>query len=213
MSIIIRQLGMQDYQTTLNAMRDFTEHRQADTADELWLLEHPPVYTQGLAGKEEHLLQKSEIPVIKTERGGQITYHGPGQLICYVMLNLKRQDFMIKKLVFILEQSIIDLLRSYHIEAERRENAPGVYIEQAKVAALGLRIRKGNTYHGLALNIDMDLTPYKNINPCGFPDLQVTQLSDQKVKKSMQEIGNDLVEVLCTHLNYTPQQRKIVDHF
>ncbi len=183
-------------------MREFTDQRNDETDDEIWLLEHPPVLTQGQAGKEEHLLDPGTIPVIQIDRGGQITYHGPGQLICYVLLNLRRLDLTIKKLINLLEQSIIDLLEQYGIMSERRVNAPGIYVEQAKIAALGLRVKKGCTFHGLALNVNMDLEPFSRINPCGFPGMSITQLSDLGIDRDISEINSDLINILCAHLNY-----------
>ncbi len=202
MNVTIRQFGQMEYLPTWEAMREFTDQRNNETDDEIWLLEHPPVFTQGQAGKEEHLLDSGSIPVIQIDRGGQITYHGPGQLICYVLLNLRRLDLTIKKLINLLEQSIIDLLEQYGIKSERRVNAPGIYVDQAKIAALGLRVKKGCTFHGLALNVKMDLEPFSRINPCGFPGMSVTQLSDLGIDRDISEINSDLINILCTHLNY-----------
>lgn len=142
------------------------------------------------------------ITVVKSDRGGQITYHGPGQLICYVLLNLRRLNLTIKKLVYILEQSVIDLLKGYEIKSERRDNAPGIYVDQAKIAALGLRVRKGCTFHGLALNVSMNLEPFSRINPCGFSGMQVTQISDHNIDRSISEVSDDLIKTLCSQLNY-----------
>ncbi len=156
----------------------FTKGRNTNTADELWVLEHKPVLTQGLAGKAEHLLSNSDIPLVHSDRGGQVTYHGPGQLIVYCLIDIKRLGIGVKKMVSLIEQSIIDLLSDYEINGERKKGAPGVYVNGAKVAALGLKVKQGKTYHGLSLNIDMDLEPFKLINPCGYPDLSVTQMKD-----------------------------------
>ncbi len=191
-----------DYEPVWKAMREFTDQRDNDTNDEIWLLQHSPVFTQGQAGKKEHVLNPGAIPVIQTDRGGQVTYHGSGQLICYVLLNLRRLDLTIKKLVNLLEQSVIDLLKQYGFDSERRKNAPGIYIDQGKIAALGLRVRKGCTYHGLAINVNMDLEPFSHINPCGFPGMAVTQLADLGIDHSLSEVGRTLTDILCTYLNY-----------
>ncbi len=191
-----------DYEPVWKAMREFTDQRDNDTDDEIWLLQHSPVFTQGQAGKKEHVLNSGSIPVIQTDRGGQVTYHGSGQLICYVLLNLRRLDLTIKKLVSLLEQSVIDLLKQYGFDSERRKNAPGIYIDQEKIAALGLRVRKGCTYHGLAINVNMDLEPFSRINPCGFPGMTVTQLADLGIDRSLSEVGRTLTDILCTYLNY-----------
>jgi len=202
MNVIIRKLGQMDYIPVWEAMHEFTDQRNNVTKDEIWLLQHPPIFTQGQAGKEEHLLNPRTITVVKSDRGGQITYHGPGQLICYVLLNLRRLNLTIKKLVYILEQSVIDLLKGYEIKSERRDNAPGIYVDQAKIAALGLRVRKGCTFHGLALNVSMNLEPFSRINPCGFSGMQVTQISDHNIDRSISEVSDDLIKTLCSQLNY-----------
>jgi len=176
--IIARHLGLRDYETIWHEMQQFTEQRNESTADEIWLLEHPPVYTLGLNGKHEHILDAGNIPVVQCDRGGQVTYHGPGQLIVYFLLNLKRRNLGVKKLVNKIEQSIIDLLADSGIESQRRDKAPGIYIEDAKIAALGLRVRRGCSYHGLSLNIDMDMEPFTRINPCGFANLKTIQTHD-----------------------------------
>ena len=175
-NIGVRDLGMAEYLPTWQAMQTFTAERTAATDDELWLCQHPPVFTLGQAGRPEHLLQDIGIPVIKIDRGGQITYHGPGQLVVYLLLDLTRRGLKVRALVRLIEQAVIELLRDYGISGERRDDAPGVYVEGAKIAALGLRIRNGRSYHGLSLNIDMDLTPFAAINPCGYAGLAVTQL-------------------------------------
>lgn len=177
--MIIRKLGVVDYLTTMQAMRDFTESRTEHTPDEIWLLEHPSVFTLGQAGKPQHLLRSTPIELVKSDRGGQITYHGPGQLIAYILFDIKRAGVGVRELVRKLEQAVIELLRvEYQIEAYGRIEAPGVYVEQAKIAALGLRIRNGCSYHGLSLNVKMDLQPFQWINPCGYEGLTVTQLKD-----------------------------------
>lgn len=176
--MLFRSLGLSDYCSTWQAMRDFTDTRTPDTTDEIWLVEHPPVYTQGQAGKPEHLLVPNDIPLVQTDRGGQITYHGPGQLVAYPLLNLKRRKLGVRDLVTLLEQSVIELLAEYGLESAARPDAPGVYVAQRKVASLGLRVRKGCSYHGVSINVDMDLSPFANINPCGYAGLAMTQLRD-----------------------------------
>lgn len=180
--LLLRRLGLVDYAPTYAAMRRFSAERDANTPDELWLLQHPPVYTLGQAGKMEHLLEATEIPVEQTDRGGQITYHGPGQIILYSLIDLKRRALSIRRMVNILEQAIIDFLAENGIEAARRTGAPGVYVGNAKIAALGLRVRNGCCYHGIALNVDLDLAPFSNINPCGHAGLRVTRLTDLGVR-------------------------------
>lgn len=177
-------------------MHQLTENRNENSPDEIWLLEHPPVFTLGLNGKNEHVLDAGNIPVVKCDRGGQVTYHGPGQLIVYLLLDLKRRNLGIKKLVSIMEQAVIDLLSDHGIKGERRDKAPGVYIYNAKIAALGLRVRHGCSYHGLSLNIDMDLEPFTRINPCGFPGLAATQIHDHLPGITMEEIST----AVLTHL-------------
>ena len=176
--IQIREKGLQDYTLILSEMISFTNTRTVDTPDELWLLEHDSVFTQGLTGKPENLLGETDISVIQSDRGGQITYHGPGQLIVYCLIDIKRLGIGVKKMVSLIEQSIIDLLEDYSISSHKVSGAPGVYIDGSKIAALGLKVKHGRTYHGLSLNIDMDLSPYKLINPCGFKNLNVTQMSN-----------------------------------
>lgn len=197
----IRHLaGLQDYAATWAAMRAFTDAREAETPDELWLLEHPPVFTLGQAGRPEHLLAPGAIPVIQTDRGGQVTFHGPGQLVAYVLLDLRRAGIGIKRLVERLEQAIIDLLAEHDIAAERRANAPGVYVAGAKIASLGLRVRNGCSYHGLALNVDMDLEPFGRINPCGYAGLTVTRLVDHAPGITLDETRRALAEILTRQL-------------
>jgi len=174
--IKIREKGLQDYVKTWKEMKSFTENRNSDTPDELWTLEHNSVFTQGLSGKPEHLLKATQIPIIHSDRGGQITYHAPGQLIIYCLIDIKRLGIGIKKMVTIIEQSLVELLSSYDITAHTLKGAPGVYVNDSKIAALGLKVKQGRTYHGLSLNIDMDLSPYKLINPCGYSDLKVTKM-------------------------------------
>ena len=175
--IRVRQLGEREYLSTQSAMREFAASHKPQNTDEIWVLEHPRVYTQGTACQQDTLFP-SDIPIVKSDRGGQITYHGPGQIVIYPLLHLKRYGMGVKALVRNLEQAVIDLLQEQDICGERREDAPGVYVDQAKIAALGLRIKRGNSYHGLSLNVDMDLKPFSNIDPCGYQGLQVTQLRD-----------------------------------
>jgi len=174
--IKVRSKGLQDYLKTWEEMKSFTENRDSDTLDELWTLEHNSVFTQGLSGKSKHLLKETQIPIIQSDRGGQITYHAPGQLIIYCLIDIKRLGVGIKKMVSMVEQSLIELLSSYDITAHTLKGAPGVYVNNSKIAALGLKVKHGRTYHGLSLNIDMDLSPYTLINPCGYTDLKVTQM-------------------------------------
>lgn len=199
-SPLTRNLGRVEYLPTWQAMQDFTATRGPDTPDELWLLEHPPVYTQGLAGKPEHLLRATKIPVVKIDRGGQITYHGPGQIVVYLLLDLRRRGIGVKELVRRMEQAVIDLLADYGVVAERRDKAPGVYVGNAKIAALGLRIKKGCCYHGLCLNVDMDLTPYLAINPCGYQGLAVTQTRNEGIPDGVDVLGKKLLKHLHKNL-------------
>ena len=194
--ILHRLPGLQDYQSTWEAMRAFTLARDAATPDALWLLEHPPVFTLGQAGRPEHLLNPGAIPVVQTDRGGQVTYHGPGQLIAYLLFDLRRAGIGVKRLVHILEQSVIEVLADRGIAAAARPDAPGVYVNGAKIASLGLRVRQGCSYHGLALNVAMDLEPFQRINPCGYPGLTVTQMADLVAGVSVEDAGRDLVATL-----------------
>ncbi|WP_288790011.1 lipoyl(octanoyl) transferase LipB [uncultured Enterobacter sp.] len=174
--IIVRHLGLQPYEPVSQAMHDFTDTRDDTTPDEIWLVEHLPVFTQGQAGKAEHLLMTGDIPVIQSDRGGQVTYHGPGQQVMYVLLNLKRRKLGVRELVTLLEQTVVNTLAEYDIDAHPRADAPGVYVGEMKICSLGLRIRKGCSFHGLALNINMDLTPFQRINPCGYAGMEMTQM-------------------------------------
>ena len=171
-----RRLGHVGYEPTWRAMQEYTTARTAETRDEIWFLEHPPVFTLGLNAKPEHLLNPGDIPVLQIDRGGQVTYHGPGQLVVYVLLDIARRHLGVQRLVQLMEQAVIDLLAEHAVNAAGRRDAPGVYVGGAKIAALGLRVKHGRTYHGLALNVDMDLEPFSRINPCGYPGMQVTQL-------------------------------------
>lgn len=195
-SLVFRHLGLQDYQTVYQQMKDFTQARDENTSDEVWFLEHPSVFTQGKAGKPEHILQHSSIPIVQTDRGGQITYHGPGQLIVYFMIDLKRNNMNIRHLIDLIEQVVIEFLINQGIEGHLIPHQPGVYVNQQKIASLGLHIQKGCSYHGLSLNVDMDLEPFSWINPCGYQNLKMTQLIDLGVKKSMGEIIEELTRIL-----------------
>ena len=199
---IIRELGMVDYQPTLDAMRSFTDQRGVDTPDELWLLQHPRVFTQGQAGKAEHVLAPGDIPVIQVDRGGQVTYHGPGQWVVYLLVDVRRRTMGVRSLVTLIEQGLITLLAEYGIEAAARADAPGVYTGDSKIASLGLRVRRGCSYHGLALNVDMDLEPFQRINPCGYEGLQVTSMARCLPGQtlSMEQVGNRLTGILAQML-------------
>lgn len=204
-SLAVRRLGLVEYARAHDRMREFTSTRTATTRDELWLLEHPPVYTLGQAGRPEHLLRDNGIPVVRTDRGGQVTYHGPGQAVAYVLLDLRRRGLSVKRLVGLLEQTVIDVLAAHRVAGERRAGAPGVYVGGAKVAALGLRVRGGCTYHGLALNVSMDLVPFRDINPCGYKGLAVTQLADFGLRLSVAEAGEALAAALRERLDEAGQ--------
>jgi lipoyl(octanoyl) transferase len=199
-AILIRHLGIVPYQTSYQAMQHFTDNRDADTPDELWLVEHPPVYTLGQAGKHEHLLNPGNIPIVQTDRGGQVTYHGPGQLIVYLLMDIKRRNWGVKQLVHALEQAVIDEVFSHQITAHRRDNAPGVYVDDRKIASLGLRIRRGRSYHGLSFNIDMDLTPFQHINPCGYAGLEMTQMRDLGIADSFEQLSAQFLLFLLDSL-------------
>ncbi|MFM8332092.1 MAG: lipoyl(octanoyl) transferase LipB [Candidatus Methylumidiphilus sp.] len=189
----VKHLGLCDYQDTWVAMREFTETREADTLDELWLVEHPPVYTLGRNGDPAHILNAGNIPIVESDRGGQVTYHGPGQLIAYALFDLNRLGIGVRSLVMGLENAVIGTVSQYGIKAEARRDAPGVYVASKKIASLGLRVRKGCSYHGLSLNVDMDLTPFSAINPCGYPGLEVTQLADLKIAAKSMEVAVPMV--------------------
>ena len=205
MKLIIKKLGLANYAETLLAMQAHNRARTVDTPDEIWLLEHPPVFTLGLAGKSEHVLDAGEIPMIKVERGGQVTYHGPGQLIAYLLLDVRRLGIGVKELVRRIEQSLIDLLAQYEIESYRKAGMPGVYVNvdgvDAKIAAIGLRVARHATYHGLSLNVNMDLEPFSRINPCGYKGLAVTQMHDRGVTDKIDAIGEQLIAQLQRNLN------------
>jgi lipoyl(octanoyl) transferase len=197
----IRRLGKVDYLPTWEAMKRFTAARNDGGADELWLLQHPPVYTLGLAARATHLPRSTtRIPVVKTDRGGQITYHGPGQIVVYTLVDLRRLRIGVRQLVRRLERSVIELVGQYGISASGREQAPGVYVGDAKIAALGLRIRNGCSYHGLSLNVDMDLAPFADIDPCGYPGLRVSQLRDLGIEDDIDTLGEKLLVTLQANL-------------
>ncbi|WP_281556669.1 lipoyl(octanoyl) transferase LipB [Thalassomonas sp. RHCl1] len=195
-TLIIRQLANMDYTKVWQAMQHFTDNRNDDTLDELWLVEHPPVFTQGQAGKEEHLLMPGDIPVVKVDRGGQVTYHGPGQQVIYFMINLRRRKIGVRELVTLIENSIVASLADYNITAYAKKDAPGVYVDDKKVASLGLRVRKGCSFHGLALNVNMDLSPFLRINPCGYAGLEMVQTCDYNGPDNVEEAGKSLIEHL-----------------
>ena len=201
-SLIVKHLGMVAYQDTLSEMRQFTGSRDEDTPDELWFLQHHPVFTQGQAGKKEHILSPGDIPIVQSDRGGQVTYHGPGQLVCYLMIDLKRKHLGIRDLVDGIENSIIELLRDYGIESGAKRAAPGVYVDDSKIAQLGLRVKKGRSYHGLSLNIAMDLEPFERINPCGYAGLKVTDLRNLGVRDEILTVASRLLEQLEQNFGY-----------
>ena len=200
--LLQRTLGLVDYEPTLQAMKEFTDSRCDETPDELWLLQHPRVFTQGQAGKAEHVLAPGDIPVIQVDRGGQVTYHGPGQWVLYLMVNLRRHELGVRSLVTLIENSLVELLLEYGVVAAARPDAPGVYVGDNKIAALGLRVRKGCSYHGLALNVDMDLEPFGRINPCGYAGLQVTSMAQCLPGETldMDDVGRRLLAIVAGHL-------------
>lgn len=199
----IRDLGIIDYAQSLQAMQVFTQQRTPETMDEIWCLQHPAVFSQGYAGKAEHILNPQHIPIVQSDRGGQVTYHGPGQLVCYTLVDLKRLDFKVRDLVCALERAAIQVLSAVGIEAEAKRDAPGVYVDDAKICSLGLRIKRGYSFHGLALNIDMDLKPFDWINPCGFKQLKMTQIKDFIPDVKFMDVQTALIETLAQQLGYT----------
>jgi lipoyl(octanoyl) transferase len=198
--IEIRNLGLSDYQQTWDSMKAYTHARDAQTPDQLWITEHAPVFTQGLNGHSEHVLDPGDIPLVQIDRGGQVTYHGPGQLVLYCLLDLNRLGIGVKGLVSRLENSVIDWLSAYQVSAHTRPGAPGVYVGEAKIAALGLRIRKGCCYHGLSFNVDMELEPFSRINPCGYRGLAVTQLRDLGIDLDIDRVGHELADTITGNL-------------
>lgn len=200
--LTVKYLGLQDYLKTWLAMRDFTQQRVKTTPDEIWILEHPPVFTQGQAGKPEHILSPGDIPIIQTDRGGQVTYHGPGQLVMYVLLDLKRLGIGIRQLVRQLEACVIQVLASYQITANTRCDAPGVYVNESKICSIGLRVKQGCCYHGIAFNVSMDTEPFLRINPCGFLNLKVTQVCDFEHSANIETIQKEIVEWFINIFGY-----------
>jgi len=200
--LVIRDLGLQPYEPTWQRMQQFTNERDESSADEIWVLQHEPVFTQGQAGKEEHLLGTGDIPVVQVDRGGQVTYHGPGQLIIYLLLNLKRKKIGVRDLVTIMEESVVATLQDYQVEAYAKPDAPGVYVNNNKIASLGLRVRRGCSFHGLALNLDMDLEPFLRINPCGYAGMAMTQLASLVDSLDQAEVSERLLSHLINKIGY-----------
>ncbi len=205
--LIVRDLGLQPYEPIWQRMQDFTNQRDDQVVDEIWSLQHEPVFTQGQAGKEEHLLGTGDIPVVQVDRGGQVTYHGPGQAIIYLLLNLKRKKVGVRELVTVMEESIVDSLQSYGVDAYAKPDAPGVYVADAKIASLGLRVRRGCSFHGLALNLAMDLEPFLRINPCGYAGMAMTQLDQLVTEPDQAEATQRLVDNLISKLGYSEVTR------
>jgi len=201
-TLLVKHLGRVEYEPTWRAMQQFTESREQGSTSEAWIVEHPPVFTQGQAGKPEHLLAVNEIPVVQSDRGGQVTYHGPGQVVIYLLLNLRDTGMGIRGLVTAIEDSIIAMLAEQNIDAASRRDAPGVYVDEAKIAALGLRVKRGFTYHGLSFNLDMDLSPFQQINPCGYQGLAVTQGSELGLSLSFEQVANAILEELCSRIHH-----------
>ena len=209
--LTVRYLGIQNYLDIYQKMQNFTAQRNASTVDEIWILEHPAVFTLGRNGKTEHILNAADIPIVPIDRGGQVTYHGTGQLIAYLLLDIRRAHIGVRQLVTIIENALIQLLAQQHIEAISKADAPGVYVANKKIAALGLRISKGCSYHGLSLNVDMDLSPFKRINPCGYQGLEVTQCCELGFKTTVKSIGKTLLnDALIPALGYCPHRVKWV---
>ena len=198
----IRELGLQDYYPVWQDLKSFTQKRNPQTVDELWILEHEPVYTQGQAGKPEHILNAANIPIIKSDRGGQVTYHGPGQLIIYFLTDILRKNINTRDFISRLEQSVIKLLAMYNINGSTKNNAPGVYVNNAKICSLALRVRQGRTYHGLSLNVAMNLEPFTRINPCGYAGMQVVQVSDFAGPKQVADLSKNLLPILIEAIGY-----------
>ena len=198
----MRNLGMQEYNSVFKRMRDFTTQRTSTSVDEFWCLQHPAVFTLGANADQQHILRQSDIPIVQTDRGGQVTYHGPGQVIIYLLVDLKRKQISVRHLVQLIEQSVIELLNSYNIDSQARASAHGVYVHDAKIASLGLRVHSGCSYHGVALNVDMDAAPFSLINPCGISGLAITQLKDHGVAESLQMVSDKLALKLCENLEY-----------
>ncbi|KQH83961.1 MULTISPECIES: lipoyl(octanoyl) transferase LipB [Vibrio] len=200
--LVVRRLGRQDYHPVWQAMHDFTDQRNDTTRDEVWLVEHNPVFTQGQAGKAEHLLNTGDIPVVQSDRGGQVTYHGPGQIVAYFLINLRRKKLGVRELVTDIENLVINTLNAYNIDAAARPDAPGVYVEGKKICSLGLRIRKGCSFHGLALNVNMDLSPFLRINPCGYQGMEMVQVSDLGGPARIEDVEQQLIKELVSLFGY-----------
>jgi lipoyl(octanoyl) transferase len=207
-TLVLRRLGQVPYASTWQQMQDFTNSRDDQTADEIWLLEHAPVFTQGQAGKAEHVLNAGDIPVVQADRGGQVTYHGPGQLVVYLLLNLRRKSLGVRDLVDLMEQSVVELLGEHGIEAYPRPDAPGVYVGDAKICSLGLRVRRGCSFHGLALNLDMDMEPFLRINPCGYAGMAMTQLASLVPGLDVAEAVRRMGDILIKKIGYTTVSRR-----
>ena len=205
-AVNIRSLGLTEYSETFEEMKNFTKLRTSDTADEIWFTEHHPVFTQGIAGKEEHILVPGEIPIIHSDRGGQVTYHGPGQVMAYLLFDLRRKKVLVRELVFKIEQAIICALRELAIDGERLAGAPGIYVDSKKIASLGLRVSRGCSYHGLSLNVDMDLEPFERINPCGLKNIGVTQVSDL-VSSRVDQIEELLLKAIGDEFGFSSPDR------
>ncbi|EGR2286027.1 lipoyl(octanoyl) transferase LipB [Vibrio parahaemolyticus] len=200
--LVVKRLGRQDYEPVWKAMHEFTDQRTEATPDEVWLVEHNPVFTQGQAGKAEHLINTGDIPVVQSDRGGQVTYHGPGQLVAYFLINLRRKKLGVRDLVTTIENLVINTLKAYNIDSAARPDAPGVYVDGKKICSLGLRIRKGCSFHGLALNVNMDLTPFLRINPCGYAGMEMVQVSQFNGPSDVETVEKQLIEELVTLLDY-----------
>ncbi|TKF14977.1 lipoyl(octanoyl) transferase LipB [Vibrio genomosp. F6] len=200
--LIVKKLGRQDYEPVWKAMHDFTDTRDENSVDEIWLVEHNPVFTQGQAGKAEHVLNPGDIPIVQSDRGGQVTYHGPGQLVVYFLINIRRKKFGVRDLVTHIENLVINTLKAYNINSAARPDAPGVYVDGKKICSLGLRIRKGCSFHGLALNVNMDLSPFLRINPCGYEGMEMVQVSQFGGPESLEPVEQQLIQELVTLLDY-----------
>ncbi|WP_436322652.1 lipoyl(octanoyl) transferase LipB [Vibrio cidicii] len=200
--LVVKRLGRQDYSPVWQAMHQFTDQRSEETRDEVWLVEHNPVFTQGQAGKAEHLLNTGDIPVVQSDRGGQVTYHGPGQLVVYFLINLRRKKLGVRDLVTTIEHLVINTLKAYNIDSAARPDAPGVYVDGKKICSLGLRIRKGCSFHGLALNVNMDLSPFQRINPCGYQGMEMVQVSELGGPNELATIEQQLIKELVNLLGY-----------
>ncbi|MGR4990850.1 lipoyl(octanoyl) transferase LipB [Vibrio sp. WZ-1] len=200
--LVVKRLGRQDYEPVWKAMHEFTDQRTEDTPDEVWLVEHNPVFTQGQAGKAEHLINTGDIPVVQSDRGGQVTYHGPGQLVAYFLINLRRKKLGVRDLVTHIENLVINTLKAYNIDSAARPDAPGVYVDGKKICSLGLRIRKGCSFHGLALNVNMDLGPFLRINPCGYEGMEMVQVSQIGGPEDIKAVEKQLIQELVTLLDY-----------